>query len=85
MFRTAFPSVIRSSRLHIQQQAYVKQLLLPAASGDEMFHLSETCRALYKNKKFEKQAHLVGCIIGIYYDARTYERQTSLYVGYLTL
>jgi len=42
MFRTVFPSIIRSSRLHIQQQAYVKQLLIPAASGDEMemeFHL----------------------------------------------
>jgi hypothetical protein len=41
MFRTAFPSIIRSSRLHIQQRAYVKQLLLPAASGNEMelFHL----------------------------------------------
>jgi len=36
MFRTVFPSIIRSSKLHIQQQAYVKQLLLPAASGDEM-------------------------------------------------
>jgi len=28
MFRTVFPSIIRSKRLHIQQQAYVKQLLL---------------------------------------------------------
>jgi hypothetical protein len=36
MFQTVFPSIIRSSRLHIQQQAYVKVLLLPAASGDEM-------------------------------------------------
>ena len=35
VFRTVFPSIIRSSKLHIQQQAYVKQLLLPAASGDE--------------------------------------------------
>jgi hypothetical protein len=35
MFWTVFPSIIRSSRLHIQQQAYVKQILLPAASGDE--------------------------------------------------
>ena len=46
MFRTVIPSIIRSSRLHIQQQAYVKQLLLPAASGDEMellaaFHIVE--------------------------------------------
>jgi len=44
MFRAVFASVIGSSRLYIQQQAYVKQLLLllllPAASGDEMrFHL----------------------------------------------
>ena len=27
MFRTVFPSIIRSSRLYIQQQAYVKQIL----------------------------------------------------------
>jgi len=27
MFWTVFLSIIRSSRLHIQQQAYVKQLL----------------------------------------------------------
>jgi hypothetical protein len=36
MFRAVFPSTIRSSRLHIQQQAYVKQMLLPAASGNGM-------------------------------------------------
>jgi hypothetical protein len=30
MFRTVFPSIIRSSRLYIQQQAYVKQILLSA-------------------------------------------------------
>jgi len=28
MFRTVFPSIIRSSRMYIQQQAYVKQTLL---------------------------------------------------------
>jgi len=28
MFRTVFPSTIRSSRLYIQQQAFVKQILL---------------------------------------------------------
>jgi hypothetical protein len=27
MFRMGFPFIIRSSRLHIQQQVYVKQLL----------------------------------------------------------
>jgi hypothetical protein len=31
-----FPSIIRSSRLCIQQQVDVKQMLLPAASGNEM-------------------------------------------------
>jgi len=30
MFRTVFPSIIRSSRLYIQQQVYVKQILLTA-------------------------------------------------------
>jgi len=30
MFRTVFPSIIRSSRMYIQQQAYVKQILLSA-------------------------------------------------------
>ena len=28
MFRTVFPSIIRSWRLYVQQQAYVKQILL---------------------------------------------------------
>jgi hypothetical protein len=27
VFRTVFPSIIRSSRLYIQQQVYVKQIL----------------------------------------------------------
>jgi len=30
MFRTVFPSIIRSSRPYIQQQAFVKQVLLSA-------------------------------------------------------
>jgi len=33
MFQTVFLSIIRSSKLHIQQQAYVKQLLLAAGSS----------------------------------------------------
>jgi len=32
MFRMVFPSIIRSSRLYIQQQTYVKQILLLLAS-----------------------------------------------------
>ena len=40
MFRTAFPSTIRSSRLYVHQQVYVKQILCLLASGNEMeFHL----------------------------------------------
>jgi len=30
MFRTVFPSIIKRSRLYIQHQVYVKQMLLPA-------------------------------------------------------
>jgi len=32
MFQTGFPSIIRSSKLHIQRQVFVRPLLLPAAS-----------------------------------------------------
>ena len=32
MFQTVFQSIIRNSKLHIQRQAFVKPLLLPAAS-----------------------------------------------------
>ena len=32
MFQTGFPSVIRSSKLHIQRQVFVRPILLPAAS-----------------------------------------------------
>ena len=38
MFRTVFPSITSSSRLYIQQHAYVKQILLSAsASGSQIF------------------------------------------------
>jgi len=32
MLQTVFPSIIRSSKLHIQNQVFVTPLLLPAAS-----------------------------------------------------
>jgi len=35
MFRTVFPSVIRSSRLYIHPQAFVKQILLFAVHHQE--------------------------------------------------
>ena len=54
MFRTVFPSIIRSSRLYIQQQAFVKQILFyccqlacgyPLASREQ--YLFEKCLLLY--------------------------------------
>jgi len=32
MFQTVFPSIIRSSKLHIQRQVFVGPKMLPAAS-----------------------------------------------------
>ena len=37
MFRTVFPSIIRSSRLYIQQQAFAKQTLLYACRQQYLF------------------------------------------------
>jgi len=36
MFRIVFPFIIKISRLYMQQQAFVKQILLLLASGNEM-------------------------------------------------
>jgi len=36
MFRTVSPSIIRSLRLYIQHQVFVKQVLWLLASGNEM-------------------------------------------------
>jgi hypothetical protein len=58
MFRTVFPSIIRSLRLHIQQHAYVQ------------------CFARINNLR--NRCIFVVFIIGIYYDARTYERHNIL-------
>ena len=53
MFRTVFPSIIRSSRLYIQQYLFDKCLLLYVQSGtldDVRERPSETCRMLFQNK-----------------------------------
>ena len=48
MFRTVFPSVIRSSRLYIQQQAFVKQILLSACrQTDSSICLTNACCCMY--------------------------------------
>jgi len=41
--------------------------------------LFETCRVLFQNK-FEKLVHLVGFIIGIYRDGRSYKCQVYIYI-----
>ena len=38
MFQTGFPSIIRSTKLHIQRRVFVRPLLLPSASLDGMEH-----------------------------------------------
>jgi len=66
MFQTVFPSIIRDSKLHIQLQAFVRPLPLPAVAVTvwqkpeavcavlspwrSTEKLSETCRASYRNK-----------------------------------
>ena len=40
-------------------------------------NLSETCRVLFPQNKFEKSVHLVGFIVRIYHDARSSECQIS--------
>jgi len=37
MFLTVFPSITRSSRLYIQQQAYVKHILVSACSSRQQY------------------------------------------------
>jgi len=32
MFQTGFPSIVKSTRLHIEREVFVRPLLLPAAS-----------------------------------------------------
>ena len=47
MFRTVFPSIIRSLRLYIQQQAYVKQILLLLARKQTAVCLTYACCCMY--------------------------------------
>jgi len=61
MFRTVFPSIIKSSRLYIQQQAFVRQTAvfvwqMPVAICTVLYswcwteNQSETCRTSFQNK-----------------------------------
>ena len=60
MFRTVFPSIIRSSKLHIPQQVYVEQLLPDDGQKTCPKHVE-----FYSKNKFERLVHLVGFIVRI--------------------
>ena len=90
MFRTVFPSIIRSSRLYTQHQVYVIQVSWLLASGHEMeLQFLMLCVKPWtpddgrkdRPKHAEwysvnsKIVHLVGFTIEIYHDARSHERK----------
>ena len=54
---------------------YVQSLTPDDGRKDRPKHVE--CHS--KINKFEKLVHLLGFTIGIYYDARTYERQTMYF------
>ena len=76
MFRTVLTSIIRSSWLYVQQQAYVKQILLYVKSWtpDDGWKDRPKHVKLFQNK-FETLVRLVGFTIEICYYSRPYERQ----------
>jgi len=81
MFLTVFPSVIRSSRLHVQQQAFVKQiLLLPGSSSWWWTERPPKHVELFQNKINLRHWRIWMETIEIYYDARSCERQMLMEV-----
>ena len=51
VIQTVFPSIVRSSKLHIQRQVFVRPLLLPAANlarlaAGSNIGLTNTCRCM---------------------------------------
>jgi hypothetical protein len=46
-FRAVFPSIVRSSRLYIHQQEYVKQIVLPAWQAGNSICLTYSCWCMY--------------------------------------
>ena len=58
MFWTVFLSIYRSSRLYIQQQAYVKQILLLLASR---YKTEQSSRLCIQQQAYVKQILLSAC------------------------
>ena len=78
MFRTVPLPIIRSFSLYTQQNLYVWHIPLLCVQWKTPDDGQRSCPKhveFYSQNKFEKLVHLVGFIIGIYYDARSPERQ----------
>jgi len=59
MFQTGFPSIIWSSKLHIQRQVFVRPLLLPA--GSQTFYMFQTVfQSIIRSSKLhiQRQAYV---------------------------
>ena len=68
MFRTIFASIIRGSRLYIQQQAFVKQILLSVCFGMTLYmfrtvfpSIIRSSRLYIQQQAFVKQILLSAC------------------------
>jgi len=77
VFQTGFPSIIRSSKLHVQRQVFVRPI--PDAVRAVLSSWwwtekpSETCRSSYRNKETVKRCIMLVVLCEYTSDARTYE------------
>jgi hypothetical protein len=58
MFQTVFPSIIRSSKLHIQRQVFVRPILLPAAS---LVRLAAGLKHIQRLTEISKLRNVASC------------------------
>ena len=77
MFRKGLLSIIRSLVLYTQQLVFVMQYYTP----DDGHKTCPKHVEFYSKNKFEKLVHLVGFIIRIYHNARSFECQKQEYVS----
>jgi len=75
MFQTVFPSIIRSSKLHIQRQVFVRPIPDAVCTVLSWWteNPSETRTAPYRNKEIVKHCILLVILCEYISDARTYE------------
>jgi len=73
MFQSAIPSIIRSSKLHIQRQVLVRPILLPAASPGGLAAGNSNGRASYRNKYIVRRCIFLVVLFELISDAQTHE------------